>query len=280
MTMPVLRQSDILMKGEEYHFSRSELSAARPKALHTQDYYELFWIHNGRARLLSASGQTRLSEGDLVILPPDLAHGLQGIGTECHIVNIILRRRRVKDLLARFSETAELFPQPGCPPVQLHRDIRHLARLSSSAKTLEAAPRSTLSLEAFLLPLLAEILQERHSAAQTVPPWLSEALVAAEHPDVFRDGAAGLVAQCGKAHAHVARTMQACLHVTPSDYINRLRMDYAARQLKGTPDTLVEIAEEIGIQNMSHFHRLFRDRFAMTPRQYRVKHQKGVVQPV
>ena len=160
--------------------------------------------------------------------------------------------------------------------------LRHLAGEDpvAAAKALEAAPRELLYLEAFLLPLIAELTLEHSSVTDTAPDWLTQALQAAEHPDVFRDGAAGFVAQCGKAHAHVARVMQAHLGQTPSDFINGKRMDYAARQLKGTPDSLSEIAQDVGIANMSHFHRLFRARFDMTPRQYRVKHQKGVIQPV
>lgn len=280
MTKVILRQTDILTKGEEFHFSRSVLSRSRPKALHDQDYYEIFWLHNGRARLVTEGGRMDLTEGNLIFLAPGLPHALQGLGTESHIANVIPRRKRVKDLVARFPEVAQFFPKPGSLPVLVHRDIRHMAQLSTAAKALEAAPRTTLFLEAFLIPLIAELASEAREESASMPMWLSEALLRAEDPAVFRDGAAGLVAQCGKAHAHVARTMQAHLGQTPSDYINRLRMDFAARQLKGTPDSLTEIAAEIGIQNMSHFHRLFRARYSMTPRQYRVKHQKGVVQPI
>ncbi|WP_460272394.1 helix-turn-helix domain-containing protein [Celeribacter sp. ULVN23_4] len=280
MLTTALRQADILSKGEDFHFSRSVLSRSRPKSLHDQDYYELFWLHNGRARLVTEGARLSLSEGDLVFLAPGLPHALQGLGEESHIVNIIVRRKRIKELVARFPEMHSYFPDPGSMPVQVHRDIRQMAHLSTAAKALEAAPRQALYLEAFLLPLLAELISEAHDRPEAVPVWLSDALLRTEDPNVFRDGAAGLVAQCGKAHAHVARTMQSCLGQTPSDYVNHLRMDYAARRLKGTPDSLAEIATDIGLHNMSHFHRLFRARFGMTPRQYRVKYQKGVVQPV
>nr|WP_321364976.1 AraC family transcriptional regulator [uncultured Celeribacter sp.] len=280
MDIIALKQSDILGKGEQYHFSRTVLSRDRPKALHDQDYYEVFWLHNGRARLVTETSQMKLTEGDLVFLAPGFPHALQGVGDESHIVNIILKRKRIRELTDRFPELAPYFPAPGSLPVQIHRDMRHLSRLSTAAKTLEAAPRNALYLEAFLLPLVAELLSEARDENAAMPAWLSDALIRAEDPSVFREGASGLVAQCGKAHAHVARTMQMHLHQTPSDYINTLRMEFAARQLKGTPDSLSEIADEIGIHNMSHFHRLFRTRFGMTPRQYRVKHQKGVVQPV
>ena len=279
MLVNTLRQKDILKTGEDFHFSRSVLARKRPKSLHDQDYFELFWLHNGRARFYAGEARTTLTEGDLVFIAPGVPHGLQGLGEESHIVNLVIRRRRVRELLERYGMAAAIFPNKGAPPHQVHRDIRHLARLSTAAKALESAPRTALHLDAFLLPLMAELAGEERQLPDAVPDWLTHALTAAAEPAVFREGAAGLVAQCGKAHAHVARTMRAHLGQTPSDYINALRMDYAARQLAGTPDPLAEIAEETGIRNMSHFHRLFRARFGMTPRQYRLKHQKGVVQP-
>lgn len=280
MLVHTLRQKDILAKGEAFHFCRSVLSRARPKALHAQDFYEIFWIHNGKATLTTQSGRTALSEGDIVFVAPGFAHALHGNGAESHIMNVVLRRKLVKDIAARHPALEAVFPAPESAPVRARRALRQLTRLSAAAKALEAAPRELLYLEAFLLPLIAELTLEHSSVTDTAPDWLTQALQAAEHPDVFRDGAAGFVAQCGKAHAHVARVMQAHLGQTPSDFINGKRMDYAARQLKGTPDSLSEIAQDVGIANMSHFHRLFRARFDMTPRQYRVKHQKGVIQPV
>lgn len=275
----LLTQHDILAEDDAYHFSRSVLSPLRPRALHTQDYFEVFWLHNGRARLIMSGARQNIFEGDLLFIPAGLPHALQGVGEAGHLVNVAFPESAAMSIMERHPETATYLNPKSGVPVRIHRDMRELSRVSNAAIALENAPRTALSLEAFLLPLLSELVANHRVLPPTTPPWLVDALLAAEDPEVFRKGASGLVEQCGKAHAHVSRMMQQHLGQTPSDYINALRMDYAARQLKGTPDQLTEIAEEVGIQNMSHFHRLFRARFGMTPRKYRVKHQKGVVQP-
>lgn len=273
--------NDVVENGAAFAVSRTVLSRARPKRLHTQDYYELFWLVNGKARLhLGNEERQTLAEGDLVFMPPDCAHGIQGIGKESHLVNLIVPAHEIDALTKRYPLSAQLFAAGTASPVLIHRDIRALSRISSRAVTLEAAPRTTLYLEAFLIPLIAELGQEMRDLPAALPEWLQQALIACDAPDVFREGAAGLVAQCGKTHAHVARTMQAHLGMTPSDYVNMRRMEHAARQLAGTPDALTEIANEVGISNMSHFHRLFRRQFGMSPRQYRMKNQKSVIQPV
>lgn len=55
-----------------------------------------------------------------------------------------------------------------------------------------------------------------------------------------------------------------------SQYINNLRMDYAARQLKEYPGYSVDgIARSCGIPSSTTFYRLFVGRFGMTPSEYR-----------
>ena len=57
-------------------------------------------------------------------------------------------------------------------------------------------------------------------------------------------------------------------------------MTHAARQLTGTSEILADIADQIGIPNLSHFHKLFKAHHRMTPHQYRRKYQRDVVQPI
>jgi len=280
MTQLHLRHKNILDHGAAFHLSRAVLDRARPKVLHTQDYHELFWLVNGKARLYLEDQKQTLVEGDLVFMPCGTPHGLQGVGEACHIVNVIVPAGEVDALLARYPQANRYFPPSGHAPVHLHRGIRALSRLSSAAITLESAPRTTLHLEAFLLPLIAELSGDTRDMPEGIPAWLRTAVIAAEDPATLQGGAAGFVAATGKSHAHVSRSMQKHFAMTPSDYINTRRMAHAARLLAGTPDTLPEIAEALGLSNMSHFHRLFRAQFDITPRRYREKNQKGVIQPV
>jgi AraC family cel operon transcriptional repressor len=56
-------------------------------------------------------------------------------------------------------------------------------------------------------------------------------------------------------------------------------MAHAARRLASSTDPLPEIAQEVGLENLSHFHRLFREAFGTTPAAWRRLHQREVVQP-
>ena len=127
---------------------------------------------------------------------------------------------------------------------------------------------------------MAELDDATADIPRAAPDWLARACTAAQTRAMFQRGASGFVAAAGRQHAHVARVCRDLLGVTPTAYVNAIRMDYAARQLTGSSDSLTEIALDCGIENLSHFHRLFKARHGMTPKAWRRRYQHSVIQPI
>lgn len=275
-----LAASDTFAPDEAFVLSRAELDTRRPPNLHSQDFHELLWVQNGKVRLHSNAGKRDLTEGDLLFVSPDQAHGLQGRGAAPIVVSLAVRPGVINAIGNRHEDLNGVgFWTDGPEPNITHRDIRQLAALNHAALQLERAPRRKLYLEAFLLPLLVALDRPPSGIAPDAPAWLLAACAAVQTPAVFREGAAGFVAATGRAHPHVSRSMRRFMGQTPSDYINRLRMDHAARQLTGTSDTLAEIAADCGLPNLSHFHKLFLAIHGETPLRYRRARQRDLIQP-
>lgn len=272
--------SDILQTGEDYYFARTVLSRKTPKALHGHDFYEVFWLNNGKALHKINGNSETLTEGDLRFIRPGDVHSLQAKEDESHVVNIAFPTNLIDGLHPRHGAGGRFFWSKETIPDGTHRDMKQLRELSKRALTLETAPRAALFAEAFLTPLLAELTAEAISVPEGTPDWLAKACLEARNPSVFRLGAAGLVKSAGRAHAHVSRTVKKHLGETPSDYVNRIRMERAARALAGSADALPDIAADLGIPNLSHFHRLFRTHHGMTPAEFRRRYQKNAIQPV
>ena len=272
-----LSHRDILRNGARIALARAALHTRRPKALHDHDFFELFWVQNGKVRHHLRDGSETLAEGDMVFLRPDQEHALQGVGEAALVVLIAIHPAVVEALAERHPQLSGQLFWGTSAPVTRHRDIRQLAQLNHTAVQLEHSARDTLAAEAFLLPLCAGLLQAEPTAE--IPDWLAAACRAAEDPAIFREGAAGLAAVTGKAHAHVSRMMRRHLGQTPSDYINAIRMRHAARALVTDQESVSDIATDCGIPNLSHFHKLFRESFGMTPLQYRQQLQRGLIQP-
>jgi AraC family cel operon transcriptional repressor len=273
----ILRHANILRANAQVHLTRATLTAERPRALHGHDFYELFWVQNGKVRHHLPDGAQTLAEGSVVFLSPGQTHALQGRGEHALVVSLCLHPALVNALVERHPSLAGHLFWSAKGIAQHHRDMRELAALNHTAVQLERSRCDTIAAEAFLLPLCAELTGDSYPG--DAPDWLVHACRAARDPAVFRDGAAGLVALTGKAHPHVSRSMRKHFGMTPSDYINRIRMDHAARALTTDAETVGQIAADCGIPNMSHFHKLFRAAFGDTPLQYRQKLQRQVVQP-
>lgn len=64
--------------------------------------------------------------------------------------------------------------------------------------------------------------------------------------------------------------------MTVNDFLNHHRLGYAAQLLATTDDAVTLIADLAGFNNRSYFNHLFRERYKLTPSEYRkVAKEKG-----
>jgi AraC-like DNA-binding protein len=71
------------------------------------------------------------------------------------------------------------------------------------------------------------------------------------------------------------RRFRASFHVTPQQYLRKLRLHMASRALVYTNQPLAKVALNCGFVDQSHFSREFRRHFGRTPRDYRAHHSLG-----
>lgn len=76
----------------------------------------------------------------------------------------------------------------------------------------------------------------------------------------------------GTSTSKFTRAFIRTLNITPGKYINNIRLTVARQMLETTDKTLVEIAQETGFYDLSHFTRAFKKERKTTPGQYRHKY--------
>ncbi|QPH54606.1 AraC family transcriptional regulator [Pontivivens ytuae] len=273
---------DTYLRGDEaYHFARKELSSQRPALRHRHDYYELFLIERGAANHWINGTEERLVAGDMVFIRPDDCHALQaedGIG--CRILNVMFLPGTADHLAARYgSELAErFFWFAGELPMVLHLTGAQMERAINTAQQLGGSRRTLARIEHFLLAIMTHVLDEVATIERSAPRWLIAACQAAQQPEVFREGAAGFVAAAGRGHEHVCRQARRHLGVSPTVFVNRIRIQHAAMLLSATGRPLADVAGDCGIENLSYFHKLFREHYGTTPGAYRERRQRDPIQ--
>lgn len=99
------------------------------------------------------------------------------------------------------------------------------------------------------------------------PTWLWQALQQVRrepHQDL-----ATLCQRLGVSPAHLRRTFHRFLGQSPQSYVTQERLRTAQQLLATTDQTVAAIAAEVGFESLSHFTRIFAQRYLTTPARYR-----------
>ena len=266
-----------LSSNEAYHFTRKNLPETPPILEHSHDFFELFLVEQGQVHHWINGLEELLEPGQLTFIRPEDRHALQAApGTGGRILNVMFRRATADHLVLRYGrELAGNFFWANTEfPMSLRLAGPQKERGVNAMLTLQSSHRSLAKIEHFLLSMMTHVLDATARAQDRAPPWLIHAAHAAREPRVFRRGAEGLIEAAGRSQAHVCRESRRHLGLSPTQYVNRIRIQHAAMMLSGTAQSVASIALDCGFENLSYFHRLFREQYGTTPRGYRERHAR------
>ena len=141
---------------------------------------------------------------------------------------------------------------------QLYNEFRHFDSVSR------------LAIEGVMLELMAETSRRAvGSLDRQAPHWL-EQVIELLHARFTENLGLGEVAATVSVHpAHVARVFRKFKACTIGDYVRRLRIEYALRQISFSDDSLADIAAAAGFSDQSHLTRTFKRHIGMLPSEFR-----------
>lgn len=80
---------------------------------------------------------------------------------------------------------------------------------------------------------------------------------------------------CHFSEYHFMRFFKRHMNMTSIEYLNQYRLEMASRQLAETNLSVTSIALESGFNNISYFNRVFKRKFGVTPMEYRAYSKNG-----
>jgi AraC family transcriptional regulator len=122
-----------------------------------------------------------------------------------------------------------------------------------------------LAMEALALEIAVVSARPPAMAESRAPRWLEDArdLLHARFSDSL--SLAEIAAAAGVHPAHLARAFRRHYRVSVGEYLRRLRIDFACRQIASTEAPLVEIALAAGFTDQSHFCKTFKQLVGVPP---------------
>lgn len=246
---------------------------------HSHDYYEIFLTETGQVHHW-INGETQiLPEGSLVFIRPFDTHGYlypDARSRQSNYINLAFTKEIADSLFSFLSEDGfspdVLLNAPAPPMVVLSStEKKRLLSLLGELNTINWQNKKALKLR--LKVILADIfaqhffhLPERDTL--DAPHWFKHLLREMEQPEHFAVGAQRMVALSGKSYEHLARVIKQHLDMTLTQYINTLRVNYAANLLLNSNHSVADICYLCGFQNLGYFYKVFKREYGLAPAQF------------
>jgi AraC family transcriptional regulator len=138
-------------------------------------------------------------------------------------------------------------------------------------------PFSALSVEGLTLELLVAVLRAGRGPRPTSRSrtWLARVREQIETSEGLPQ-VASLAAEAQVHPAYLARVFRRCYGISIGQYARRVRLEWIARQLTESREPISALAFRAGFADQSHLTRAFRQRWGVTPRQYRLARKPAV----
>ena len=216
----------------------------------------------------SCARRTWLSKPfSLTLFPAGLAHSNHLHDSGGRVLHIEFTRPWLDRLKGRATVLARPAEYQGGPPVWLARRLLEEYRRQDDV--------SPLAMEGLVLELLAECSRSRIEAPLTHPPrWLDR--VGELLRDRFAENLslAEIAAAVRISADHLARSFRRCHGCTLGEYVRRLRVEFACRQLAATELPLAQVALDAGFTDQSHLTKIFKRHMGVTPAAFRNLHRR------
>ena len=155
---------------------------------------------------------------------------------------------------------------PTAPQLVVGSAVNWASRLGAELREPDAVSR--FAMEGALLLLLTELSRLPQLGERRRPRWLSVVEDAIEASPIEPPSVADLAALAGVHASHLLRTFRRYHGTTVANYARRRRIERARAEMATSTRPLSAIALDAGFSDQSHFTRVFRAAFGMTPGQY------------
>ncbi|MGN0423351.1 MAG: AraC family transcriptional regulator [Lachnospiraceae bacterium] len=252
--------------------------------LHWQDSFEIIYVKRGEGQIQVDFDTFKAQAGDIFIVIPGHLHGIRQFEeSRMEYENIIFD----KDFLgnAIVDTCSQKYLQPLLEeklyfPVRIGRNHELHETVSSyldmadvlcdkRTRGYEFGVKGCLQL---VFSSLFQISKEKQHgmedrSIQKIKTVLS---YMEEHYDK-KITIEEMAAECGYSASHFMRWFKEMTGTRFGNYLIEFRLGKAAYALRTTEDTVLEIAEQTGFNNLSNFNRLFKKKYKMTPSSFRKK---------
>lgn len=252
-----LRLTFVPMRTAEKFSVKKHTSAQRPYR-HAHDFYELVFAQSGTCRQKFDAGYLTLSEGEMCLIPPDVAHSIERCGKDDVILKIIVPKPLFSKTATKYlcTESVQKFSLTS----EAEYIISKLAAEEFINDDLHA-----VATESYLSLLFTEISRAENCGCSSLELSIRKYFSINVKDAALEDFAKKLGYNC----AYLSRLIKNKTGRSFTELLTEQKIKAAQKLLAETDMTVADIAAETGYANPSGFYRQFVSCLGITPADYR-----------
>ena len=248
-----------------------ETTVEQTYTLHTHAFPEVFLVLRGMA-IHHVNGEDQLvQKGSLVLMRPRDAHCYRAFnGHEFRMISCGFAQEYLDAACAYLKIDPADWNEGTLPHSVLTDDatLSHMEHLLDGLVNLRGQMRGDY-LRAVLPQILHSLTQSTTTQAPPLPAWLSELVQSMNEPENFCAGLDRMLKLANCSQEHLTRAFHRYVGLTPTQFINRKRAEYAAELLCTTDLAVLDIGYACGFGGTSSFYESFKKLYDCSPTRYR-----------
>jgi len=257
-----------------------------PPRSHAHEFYEIQYVYSGSFKQRILDTEIFLQKGDLCFIAPNTTHKLWVNSHDTIFINILVRsstfRSTFMNLMGKDDIISDFFTKntykTGSSPYILCKTNSEeilqrtiLEMLDECALPKKYSERYLNSLlELFIIQLLR--LHEFHFTIGESTDNVENESILAIMRYIQNNFKTVTLSDAAKffnySEAHLSRLVKKFTGKTFTNIIQTIKIQYSARLLLESKMSIAEIIDEVGYTDNSHFYRIFKQYYHMTPAQY------------
>jgi AraC family cel operon transcriptional repressor len=247
----------------------TRLTNSEDEHLHNHDFFELFYISNGSIRHVINGTEEELTIGSAYLIHPDITHTFKRHGTCTHRDFIISQKLAMSVCEFIDPEFFKQLTQKGFIQFKIETDnILFIEKMINSfLQNLEITQRKNYEkvLTSTLFGFAYLFLHSDNNAST-----FKSLCIQAINNNLTKQNAIDEIrAELGYNKYYLCKKFKASFSCTMVDYINNMRIGHARYLLITTDYKISEICEQLGIESIPYFNKLFCKKYGCPPSKYR-----------
>lgn len=238
---------------------------------HLHEAIEIIYVTDGTVELGVGNNLFHMNTGDFAIVFPNIIHHYQVFDSGKNQAIYLFLDPSLSS--AFFEELQKYSPQyPVIEKDKVHMDV------VNAVKALTREQNCTpILIQAYLQIILAHVFSEMHMVDKGNIGGEDIIYHVVEYvADNFKEEMRleKMAYDMGVSKYVLSRIFAKTFHCNFNQYVNRVRLDYAIILIENTNCSITESSLEAGFESQRTFNRVFKERYKMTPREYRKQMRK------